>query len=372
MPRMDNPPPTNQLAKLLLIGDGKCGKTDFAGMAGASGFNVLYLDGDVASQTIADLPLAARKNIYLLKCGDTIGEGGIEPVYTHTIKSFIGKSLFVWNDSAQRQYNMLVDGQANTTDEFWLIRPGLMDHTSVLVLEWTALANSTMLWAAKEHGVDLGEVDVDERGAMRNVHRSAGEKLTQYLIAIQRAPCHVICLSHPQEFVKTQRPDGKTGKETKEIDLKTLWTKMVPKSCSNNHAMSMSKYFTDIAWLEPDMLGIRHIDFRIDRERISGGHFNAKYAIADREKKDSTGFNFAHLVAKVGGIIPGGGSDIDSWLSIQMGFDATPKPKAALSLAANGSKPSVVSTPSIAAIPNSQPLGVLNLLNLKSSGPAKP
>lgn len=373
MPRMDSPQPGNQLAKLLLIGEGKCGKTDLAGMAGGSGFNVLYLDGDVASQTIASLPIAARKNIYLLKCGDQIGEGGIRTTYAETFKRFVSHSTVVWNDTRQRLLDIRQDGMDGGQDEYWLIRPGKMDHTCVLVIEWTALAMSCMYWAANESGVDLGEVE--ERKEMRGVYQAAGEKLTQFLLLVQRAPCHVIALSHPQEFTKTQKPDNKTVGATKESDLKVLWTKMVPKSCSNNHALSMAKYFTDVAWLEPDMQGVRHVDFRVDRERISGGHFNERLRVGDRSKPSADDFSFAQLVKKLGGTIPTGGAPTDHWLTIQTGYQSGAVAKPSIILAKPATPSLVGITPAKPPVLQSQPAspvkGMLNLSGLKASGPVK-
>lgn len=368
MPRMDNVAASDQLVKLLLIGDGKCGKTDFAGMAAADGFNILYMDGDVGAQTIATLPIEARRKIYLMPCGDQLSDSGsLVPTYTGTVKKFISSPTLVWNDSRARLHTALDKDADLENDEFWLIRPSRMDWTSILVLEWTALVNSTMAWAAEEHGVDLAEVD--ERGKMRSVYQSAGEKLTQYLLMIQRCRMHVIVLSHPAEFVKTKRPDGKTVKETKEGDLKTLWTKMVPKSCSNNHALTMAKYFTDVAWLEPDAMGNRVIDFRIDREKISGGHFNDKFQIRNRDQADKSGFSFADLVKKIGGTVPDRDTGIDHWLTIQTGYEAPGAKKAATLVVPKATTPSNSTVSAPAAV--SQVKGLAGLAGLKQRGPAK-
>ena len=347
MPRMDNPPAMNQLAKLLLIGDGKCGKTDFAGMAGSYGFNVVYLDGDVGAQTIADLPIEARRNIYLLRCGDSFADnGGIEPNYSLFFKDWISKPQIIWNDTRQRQFSMMDKSQDTEHDEYWILRPARLDHTCVLVIEWTSLAHSAMQWAANESGVDLGEVD--ERKEMRGVYQAAGEKLTQYLLAIQRAPCHVICLTHPREFVKLTPPPGKTIGNTKEKDMQIAWTKMVPSSSSNNHALSMAKYFTDLAWMQAGLMGKREIDFRIDNQRIGGGHFNDKFEVWNRDKdpqQSGNYFSFKTLVEKLGGTIPGEAAPTDQWLTIQTGYQHTaPKNNTLQAKAAtNGSGPAKVS-----------------------------
>lgn len=367
MPRMDSPKGSTQLVKLLLIGDGKCGKTDFAGMAGASNFQILYLDGDVASQTIADLPLEARRNVYLLKCGDDFNDsGGIDPTYALFFKKWITQPTIVWNDSKQRIHDIQRDGTSNEEDEYWLIRPARMDENCILVIEWTALAHSAMQWAANEAGVDLGEID--ERKEMRGVYQAAGEKLTQYLLAIQRAPCHVICLSHPREFIKLTPPAGKTIGNIKEKDMQIAWTKMVPSSSSNNHALSMAKYFTDVAWMQAGLMGKREIDFRIDNNRIGGGHFSDKFTVPNRDKDEKSGFTFANLVKKIGGTIPSEIPSIDHWLTIQQGYEVKVPQKKQVVL---GGKPTQSPAGTSAPVLQQPKKGVISLGGIKQRVPNK-
>jgi hypothetical protein len=66
---------SDSLCKLLLIGDGKVGKTHYAGMAAACGLNVLYFDGDVGRPTLRTLPKEVRSRIYSLDCADTLMAG---------------------------------------------------------------------------------------------------------------------------------------------------------------------------------------------------------------------------------------------------------------------------------------------------------
>lgn len=380
MPRMDEESKELQLAKLLLCGEGKCGKTDFAAMAAALGFNVLYLDGDVAAQTIKSLPIEARQRIYLMKCGDRFDEdGGVEPTFAHFFKTWITKPTVVWNDSKQRLYSVQEDGQKNETDTFWLLRPARVDHTVVMVIEWSSLVHSAMQWAANEAGIDLGEIGpglTDDRKEMRGLYQAAGEKLTQYLIAIQRAPCHVICITHPREFVKLIPPAGKTIGATREKDMQIAWTKMVPISSSNNHALSLSKYFTDVAWMTVGMTGKREIDFRIDNNRIGGGHFNQKFEVANRDAGDAPGskFTFGTLVEKLGGTLPKDMPGVDHWLTIQTGYEQAPSKAAAVILkkpaaapAGNGGTLKASETPERVQTPK----GMMSLARLKSQAPAK-
>jgi hypothetical protein len=61
MPRMDQSPADKKLIKLLLVADGKVGKTRFAGEAAAAGFKTLFIDGDVATPTLSQLPRQAQR-----------------------------------------------------------------------------------------------------------------------------------------------------------------------------------------------------------------------------------------------------------------------------------------------------------------------
>lgn len=326
MPRGSAPSASHQLVKALVIGDGKCGKSDWAARAAEAGFNVLYLDADVGAQTIAGLPIDkthpckpdVMDRIFIMNVADEIINGGLNYRFVKMFKKFCTASpTFRWNDTESREYVMADDKESG---EIWEIKPAAMDHTCVLVLDsWTSLVQSCMTWAADELNIDLQEIG-DDRNKMRGVYQAAGEKLTYYCQMIRSARCHVIVIAHPAEFVKTKKPDGKTIAGAKEGDLQVLWTKMVPKSSSNNHAMTMAKYFTDLAWLEVDAMGNYKIDYRASNERISGSHLNARL---DCRGEGS----FANLVKQVGGTLPGSTQPFDHWLTIHpSGLDIAKKP----------------------------------------------
>ncbi len=303
MPRASAPQTERQLAKLLLIGDGKCGKTHFAGEAGDSNFNVLYCDGDVARQTIHQLSAKAKDNIYVLPVGDRT-----MPMLTHDYIDFMVKFVvegkLIWDDTNARVAKRSDD---LSESEVWTLRPGGLDHNWVWVIDsWTSLVQSAMLWAAREHGVDLSDTNAAQ---MRNVYSSAGMKLTQLLVVIQRIGCHVIVIAHPDEFVKQRRPEGKRVDQIQEKDMIVEWTKMIPKSSSKPHAMTMSKYFTDVAWMTSNPSGTeRQLDFRLDPGRVGGGHWQEKKSIKD--------YSFANLVKLIGGTIPSAVAPIDSVIEI--------------------------------------------------------
>lgn len=313
MPRMDQPDPTNQLVKLLLMGDGKLGKTFYAALAAAAGFDVLYLDGDVGAQTIRSMaspmkgfdkpPLTANQlsRIFLLPVADTILGGSRDCKFVEVMQEFTTSIRFRWNDSQNRVARM-----ADKTDELWEITPGKMNHNCVLVIDsWTGLTESIMLQCAGVNGIDLSRASTSE---MRPVYQSAGLIATSMLQVVRAMPCHVIVIGHPDEYQHKVAPEGKRVKDIKENDMLVDWTRMVPKSTSRPHGLQMAKYFTDIAWMEVSPTGTRRLDFRVRASHISGGHFE--------EVKDLEEYSFTNLVRKVGGTIPDGTQGQDNWLRI--------------------------------------------------------
>ena len=309
MPRMDSPESeaqgdANTLVKLLLIGDGKLGKSHYAAMAAACGLNVLYLDGDVALPTIRKLPLEVRSRIYHMDIRDTILGGQRDSRMWEVMKEFTSTVEFRWNDSQGRPAK-----RADVGAEIWAIKPGRMDHTSVLVLDsWTSFTESVTLAAAIDNNVDLAEASTSQ---MRPVYQMAGLKGTQMLQMIRSMRCHVIVLAHPDEYSHTTKPEGRKVKDIKEPDLIIDWTRMIPKSTSKPHGMQMAKYFTDVAWMATNPSGSeRLLDFRMKDDRVSGGHFNG------RENTDK--YSFANLISEVGGRLPNKSepAGVGHWLKI--------------------------------------------------------
>lgn len=309
MPRMDsdtilqNGDP-NAAAKLLLIADGKMGKTHYAGMAAAAGFNVLYFDGDVARATIKSLPLEARKRIFLCGVGDTMLAGARSPAMWENLKEFTSSTVFRWNDTEQR----IAKRTDPATDEIWAIKPGRLDTSCVFVLDsWTSFTESVTLAAAIENNVDLNTATTSD---MRPVYQMAATKATQMLMLLRSMRCHIICLAHPDEFSHMTKPEGRRVKDIKELDLKVDWTKMIPKSTSKPHGLQLAKYFTDVAWMEISPAGERRINFKLDNGRVSGGHFDGV--------ENTETYSFANLVKAVGGVMPNPKvmAPYDHWLQI--------------------------------------------------------
>jgi hypothetical protein len=319
MPRMDQATETSQLIKLLLIGDGKAGKTRFAGEAAADGFNLFYLSGDVAAPTLAQLPIEAKKRIYFIDAVDDISGGMRNHRFIDTVTELTTNIKFRWNDTEHRIAKHKDEG------EVWEISPARMGSDCIFVLDaWTSLVESIALKCAFKAGVDLANATTTE---MRPVYQSSALIATSLLQVIRSFPCHVIVLGHPDQYEHRVAPEGKKVKDLKETDMIIEWTKWIAKSTSRPHAMTMPKYFTDVAWLDVSPTGVRRLDFRPKQDRVGGGHFDGH--------KDTKEYSFANLVKAVGGTVPDGNQSIDHWLNI---IPAGPR-EAAESKILDGSKP---------------------------------
>lgn len=306
MPRADSDNVQDSRIKGLIIALGKVGKTHWAAMAAAAGFNVLYMNGDVATPTIKRLPLEAKKRIYLMEVGDTAVNGVRQPTFYNVVSDFVKTPVYRWNDT-QGKPRALGDPD---DDEMWEIRPGRLDHKMLWVIDsWTSLCESMAVAASAQIGLNLGTATTEQ---MRPIYQACGTRANELLQLIRLAGCHVIVLAHPDEFQHKTPPEGLTLKECKEHMMVIDWTKWIPKSVTKPHGFSISKYFTDVAWLELSPSGTqRMLDFRPDPDKIIGGHF-------DKMKNADTEYTFANLVREIGGFVPNLMEPpvIDSWLNI--------------------------------------------------------
>jgi hypothetical protein len=312
MPRMDKAQNQDRLVKLLIVGNGKIGKSHYAGMAAKEGFNILYLDGDVGSATLTQLPIEVQRNIYLLSIGDTNRQGMRDTRFADTVREFTNLVKFRWNDTHGR-----LASRNDQDGEIWEIRPGNMGPDTILVLDsWTGYIESLMLKCAREINVDIQTANTAQ---MRPVYQMAGLRATAMLQMIRAAQCHVICIAHTDEYQHKVPPEGKKVSEVREADLEIAYIMMIPKSTSKPHGLQLPKYFTDVAWMELSPSGKeRRLDFQPKPDRVGGGHFAGV--------KNVDEYSFANLVKQLGGTVPGKAAPIDSWLTITDAADQAPAP----------------------------------------------
>lgn len=290
MPRATNMAASTQLIKALVNGVEKAGKSTWAAEAAEAGFNVLYLDGDVAAATIGQLSPGAQARIFYMDVSDDL-VGTLDANMIQIVADLFSSTNYVWNDSQRKRYS--IKGY-EPTDEVWEIRPALFDHRWVIVIDsWTTLSYSALLAKAQDLGEDIANVE----RIGREVYSGTGNRLTNILTVIQKAPCHVIVIGHPDEYQKKKAPDKTRVGAMKETDMEIEWTRMVAKSCSRPHSLTMGKFFTDVGWLDITRTGKRELSFKLDPTRSSGGHLDSK---GDPRETHS----FANLVRAIGGTVP--------------------------------------------------------------------
>lgn len=348
MPRGDKMTAELSLIHGLILGEEKAGKTTWALEAAEAGFNVLFLDGDVAAQRINDLSDSAKQRVFYMDVSDNM-VGDSDPRMIQTVADIFTSSTFLWNDTKQAEYSRRDSHDESTgacVDEIWEIKPARLDHNWLLVIDsWTTLSYSAMLAKA----LDLGESLADVEKIERSVYSGTGNRLTSILHTQQKAPCHTLVIGHPTQYEKRMAEAGKTVKQAmRENDQIIEWTKMVPKSSSNPHGYSMGKYFSDIGWFDVSKFGKRVLNFEKTSERTSGGNLNSK----GDPRVDHT---FADLVKKIGGTIPDGNQGTGPGLTIWEPGTYIPASLAKKapplgSVRTSESKNSVAATPAVTAV----------------------
>src|SRR3546814_16967826 len=94
MPRADNLSSSTQLIKGPVLGFEKSGTSGWAAREAMAGFNVRYLDGDVAAETMADIPGAARKGNFFLRFPHKF-PGGKKAIGRASGREKVGKHVYI-------------------------------------------------------------------------------------------------------------------------------------------------------------------------------------------------------------------------------------------------------------------------------------
>lgn len=291
MPRGNNMPQEDQLVKLLLVGPSKAGKTHYCMQAARDGFNVLYMDGDVSRPTIMAFSDETLERLWYMNLCDT---QTMARQWQLTEKMFKTPN-YLWDDTNQGS----LKGSDASESAVWRINLASMTYRDVIVIDsWTSFINSVKKQIAKVNGLDLAQLgDNDTRSLY-----GAGNHMVDFILGcLQAAPCHVIVTAHPGEYEHKVKPRGLiSGIKEKDMILKSV--RSIPLSLSNPHGNKMGKYFTDVAWISPSVVGNkRMLDGRPDPERESGGRFN--------KQKPTDEFSFKELVKLAHGLTP----DSDNW-----------------------------------------------------------
>src|SRR3546814_5491708 len=124
---------------------------------------------------------------------------------------FFTSTKFVWNDSLQDKFTIRTYDEEG--HDVWVINPGLLDWRWVVVLDsWTTLSYSGMVSKALDLGVSIADVEK----VNREIYAGVGNRLTNMASIIQKMPCHVIVIAHPDEYQKKKMPDRSTQRRSEE------------------------------------------------------------------------------------------------------------------------------------------------------------
>jgi hypothetical protein len=335
--------------------------------AAAAGFNVLYLDGDVAIQTMTDrvngLKPDALARVEYLNIQDYVNDdGAYVPAMAKFFVSLTTEGVVTWNDTKGRMFHgqdYAVNFETNTPagvpslvtggDRVIQIRPARLDMNTVVIIDsWTTLVTSIQAWKAGDLGIDLLDVEKMER----DMYAGTAHKATQFLQLLRAFPCHLVVIGHPREYIKRSPKVGTVG-PAKEQEMKIDWTRMVPMSTSNPHALTMGKNFSDIAWIELGAVGgKRFINMTPTNERVVGGHFEG------REEVDK--FSIGDLIQRIGAPAPKVDAPTDSWLTKYGPGEFVP--------AGKRPAPTLNTAPAGSLMQTTAPKGLAGLAGIKSKG----
>lgn len=341
MPLGNEMPVDNQLIKALIIGNSKVGKTHYAMQAAADGFKVLYIDGDVSRPTMQQFDSTALSRVFYLPFGDAIASGGqYIPRFVLLLRQFLSTGTFNWNDTKSRMLQPAHD----EGDNVWQLNASTFGSDWVIVIDsWTSISHSIMSAIALNSGIDLADMDKASLG----IYGSANNMATDILSRIRTLNSHVIVIAHPDEYVKYKVKPGNVRDAQRTENREIEWSRMVPKSISRPHAMTMPSYFTDVAWLLVSQMEERIIDFRPAADRDSGGRFDTKLSVQEGA--------FARLVERAGGQVP-----TDATIADEPALVHIPKYEAPKGTA---TQPTLMN-PSGATLPAKVQLGVKSKLGL--------
>lgn len=259
IPTFDSYPKEHIATHLLLCGDSKTGKSDYAAQAILDGYWALYLDGDNGAET---LNFVLKDNI----------EAQRRLIYIRTSKIFEFMRLFCgdpvmrWNLTQDKQF--INKASANPTDLIVELRASRMPPGFLLVPDsWTAISLQAMDKAAAAESVSLESMG----NAQRKVYGGANAALTAIAKSLQVIRCNVLVQAHAYRYEIKEKPPGKAVVLENEMIIKETLT--VPRSSSGNHGIELVKFFNQCGWLEIDRANKHQISFKDKSGRVGGGTY---------------------------------------------------------------------------------------------------
>lgn len=257
----------------FVYGAPKTRKTLYAGSAAIAGYNVLLFESDRSEKILTTLPPEAQARIHHFDIADDIAKSRAAYELSVFI-DFMFRRVPFWWDCRDRKFGVVEPVASVPRYRIDTTQLGLNDI--IVIDSWSSLANSLMLRYNNEHNrnpLDAPKSEWDGYGW-------CGRMAEGILASLVAAPCHVIVIGHTDVFEK------RSGDRV--ID-----TRLIPKSTSRPHGLSLGKYFDDFLYFRA--AGQKtYIETGLSNER-EGGSRKIPQGTYDWEK-----LGFANCVATYG------------------------------------------------------------------------
>lgn len=263
----------------MLYGPAKTKKTWWAGAAAEAGFNVLFFEGDGNFGILKNLSQEAQERVYVVPARDRLNKA----VFAELMAVFLETKTLIWDEKEQVARQKITK---DLRDQCIFIDKADLDTNWVIVVDsYTALCASISLQYCLENAIALS----DAKKTDWDGYAWAGRLATFMIQQLKNIfDCHVIVIGHSDVYEKKKTVGDKQV---------TDWTRMLPKSTSGPHALTLAKNFTDIFLFS--IVGTTfYIDTRADKDR-DGGTINIK---PDRYKWDD--LQFADVIKQAGLSLP--------------------------------------------------------------------
>lgn len=235
MPQFDQTKTTGLPIRGLIYGAAKRKKTWWAANAAVFGFNVIFIEGDDGTSIISQVSAEARQRVYIVDGRDEADD----PKYSYLCTKIFKGSDFLWDE--QEKLDQLIRKTADKSHTFVEFRKDKLTLNDILVFDsWTAFVRSLIRRYMVDNSIDISTKTKLDKKWHETHYNWTGAMADWALEQLKTFPCNVLVIAHEQSYEKRDKDD----------DTKIVLSKMQPISTSNNQAMRLSKYFSDILYFE--------------------------------------------------------------------------------------------------------------------------
>lgn len=288
----NNPNRKAELARVLAIALSKVGKTHWAFEAAEAGFNIVCLDADVASQTLHRIDDKTGKPAFSDEAKSRVMMLDCRKNPMDLLRALVSGPVY-WDDTCNEVRN--TTRSIPEDSEVVFLDPLKWDSNTVFMIDsWTAVSMAQKLRVVGKALDSLEDLGQAEYGTI-------GNALTRIIMALRDyLSCHLIVIAHSGEYIKQRKPDNMKDQDIKQKHMIVEKTYTIPQSGSAKHGYNLPQYFTDVLWMDVDVMGNRYIDGRPDGNKVGSG--GTRFT----DRRPTSEYSFARLVQLLGGEPPKG------------------------------------------------------------------